>query len=343
MIFTGDVALGPRGINLDIPNNLKEKEWFINLEGSLVDNGNNYRKIYGVFNDLNSIKTLMKHISICGASLANNHILDAEDINVTKDNAKKINLAVVGAGLNINDASIPLETKDFIILAFGWECIECSQASNKNQGVNPYTKKNVLKNVLQFLGKGKKVVCYFHWNYEFELYPQPVDRELAHQIIDLGVYAVIGAHAHRVQNIEVYKGRPIVYGLGNFLFSRETFFNGSLDFGIRSELEIALELCVDDDSFVIHEFKHSKEKNSVDYIRTIPYDDIKKGNAPFSNLTTDQYISFVKRNRIHRNKFLPLFYYNDSLLNNRLKSSFVAFRGLMINLVVKLGLKSQKR
>lgn len=343
MIFTGDVALGPDGIKLNIPENLKKKNWFINLEGSLVDNGNNYRKIYGVFNDLNSIKTLKEHINISGASLANNHILDAEDIYVTKDNAKNINLAVVGAGLNINEASIPLETKDFIILAFGWKCIECRQALDKKQGVNPYTKEHVLKSVSQHLDKGKKVVCYFHWNYEFELYPQPVDRELAHQIIDLGVYAVIGAHAHRVQNIEVYKGRPIVYGLGNFLFSRKTFFNGSLDFGVRSELEIAVELCIDDDSFVIHEFKHSKEKNSVDYIRTIPYNDIKEGNAPFSNFTANQYICFVKKNRIHRNKFLPLFYYNDSLLSNRLKSSFVTFRGLMINLVVKLGLKSQKR
>lgn len=49
-----------------------------------------------------------------------------------------------------------------------------------------------------------------------ELYPQPFDRELSKVLIDLGVYAVLGCHAHRVQQIEFYKGRPIVYGLGNF-------------------------------------------------------------------------------------------------------------------------------
>ncbi len=41
--------------------------------------------------------------------------------------------------------------------------------------------------------------------------------ELAHAAIDSGADAVIGHHAHIMKGIEVYKGRPIFHGLGNFV------------------------------------------------------------------------------------------------------------------------------
>ena len=63
----------------------------------------------------------------------------------------------------------------------------------------------------------RRIIAFMHWNTELELYPQPLDRELSHALIDLGVFAVIGCHAHRVQGYEIYKGHPIVYGLGNFI------------------------------------------------------------------------------------------------------------------------------
>jgi poly-gamma-glutamate synthesis protein (capsule biosynthesis protein) len=42
--------------------------------------------------------------------------------------------------------------------------------------------------------------------------------ELAHQCVDLGCKAVLGAHPHRLQGVEVYKGAPIFYSLGNFVY-----------------------------------------------------------------------------------------------------------------------------
>ena len=40
----------------------------------------------------------------------------------------------------------------------------------------------------------------------------------AHAYIDAGADAVIGAHPHILQGIEYYKGKPILYSLGNFWF-----------------------------------------------------------------------------------------------------------------------------
>lgn len=40
--------------------------------------------------------------------------------------------------------------------------------------------------------------------------------ELAHAAIDAGAHAVVGHHAHIFKGVEVYRGRPILHGLGNF-------------------------------------------------------------------------------------------------------------------------------
>ncbi len=37
-------------------------------------------------------------------------------------------------------------------------------------------------------------------------------------MIDAGADAVIGAHPHVTQTVDVYKGRPIIYSLGNLVF-----------------------------------------------------------------------------------------------------------------------------
>ena len=38
-------------------------------------------------------------------------------------------------------------------------------------------------------------------------------------MIDSGADAVVGGHPHVTQNVEVYKGKPIFYSLGNFMFN----------------------------------------------------------------------------------------------------------------------------
>ena len=55
------------------------------------------------------------------------------------------------------------------------------------RGVTPYTKGNVLECVKEELQYNEPVVCFMHWNYELEKYPQPYDRQLAMDLIDMGV------------------------------------------------------------------------------------------------------------------------------------------------------------
>lgn len=58
-----------------------------------------------------------------------------------------------------------------------------------------------------------------HFRASFSVDPDPVDRAVARQLIDLGADAVLGAGAHALQGIEVWNGRPIVHGAGSLLFN----------------------------------------------------------------------------------------------------------------------------
>jgi len=64
------------------------------------------------------------------------------------------------------------------------------------------------------------VVVYPHWGVEYRATPTAGQRSWAHRMIDAGADLVIGNHAHWAAAMEVYKGRPIWYALGNFVFDQ---------------------------------------------------------------------------------------------------------------------------
>lgn len=62
------------------------------------------------------------------------------------------------------------------------------------------------------------VIPFMHWGWEREPDPSARQRQLARTLIDAGADVVIGGHPHVTQGAEYYKGRLIVYSLGNFVF-----------------------------------------------------------------------------------------------------------------------------
>ncbi len=63
-----------------------------------------------------------------------------------------------------------------------------------------------------------RVVVVLHWGVEYACRAMPEQFLKAHQLVDSGADAVIGHHPHVVQQHEIYKGRPVYYSLGNFIF-----------------------------------------------------------------------------------------------------------------------------
>ena len=59
-----------------------------------------------------------------------------------------------------------------------------------------------------------------HWGWEHHTRPEPMQRQWAHMLIDAGADCIIGHHTHTLQTHEIYRGRHIFYGIGNFIFDQ---------------------------------------------------------------------------------------------------------------------------
>lgn len=64
------------------------------------------------------------------------------------------------------------------------------------------------------------LVVYESWGVEYTNKANAHQVDLAHMFIDNGADLVVASHPHWVQNIEFYKGKPIFYALGNFIFDQ---------------------------------------------------------------------------------------------------------------------------
>ena len=80
-------------------------------------------------------------------------------------------------------------------------------------------KQDLLDNIASLKEQGAQIIIVsFHWGQEKENVPSDVQVELAHAAVDNGADLVLGHHPHVLQGIEEYKGKNIVYSLGNFCF-----------------------------------------------------------------------------------------------------------------------------
>ncbi|MCH8229444.1 MAG: CapA family protein [Chloroflexi bacterium] len=62
------------------------------------------------------------------------------------------------------------------------------------------------------------LVTYFHWGVSGEERIAEYQQLIGHEMIEQGADLVLGSHAHCPQAVEVYNGKPIFYGMGNFAF-----------------------------------------------------------------------------------------------------------------------------
>jgi poly-gamma-glutamate capsule biosynthesis protein CapA/YwtB (metallophosphatase superfamily) len=80
------------------------------------------------------------------------------------------------------------------------------------------TSRTVARSVRAARGAADTVIAVFHFGIRYHREPDELERALAHAAVDAGADLVVGHHAHFWQPVELYKGRPIVYGVGNFAF-----------------------------------------------------------------------------------------------------------------------------
>jgi poly-gamma-glutamate synthesis protein (capsule biosynthesis protein) len=62
------------------------------------------------------------------------------------------------------------------------------------------------------------IIVFTHWGIEYQVAEDGDQEAMAHLAIDSGADLVVGAHPHVRQPYELYRGKPIIYSLGNFVF-----------------------------------------------------------------------------------------------------------------------------
>ncbi len=177
----------------------------VNMEGTLTEETTREPKQFAFKGDAEYAKILTAG-AVEAANLANNHSFDY---------GKK----------SYEDTIAALEAEG--ISSFGYERTAVMDIKGVKVGLagvyelaeHINCKQDMLDNIASLKEQGAQIIIVsFHWGQEKENVPSDVQVELAHTAIDNGADLVLGHHPHVLQGIGEYKGKNIVYSLGNFCF-----------------------------------------------------------------------------------------------------------------------------
>jgi poly-gamma-glutamate synthesis protein (capsule biosynthesis protein) len=158
-------------------------------------------------------------------ALANNHSGDygRSALLETMGHLDAAGIAHVGAGRNLAEAHRPLWIErgglKIAILAYNEFKPRSFAAGPDWPGIAWSEDDLVIADLRAARAAGADhVIPFLHWGWEKETQPSERQRSFARRLIDEGAAAIVGGHPHVSQGAEIYKGRPIVYSLGNFVF-----------------------------------------------------------------------------------------------------------------------------
>jgi poly-gamma-glutamate synthesis protein (capsule biosynthesis protein) len=252
--FTGDVLLD-RGVRKKIerggidslfkdakPLFLSSDAVVINLENPVTKRVSPLNKRY-VFRAEPEWLPALRGQGVTHAALANNHTIDQgrEGITDTYNNLTAAGITPIGYGVNQQEACKPCVIEkegvnekvaifnSFLLRVEDWEVMEnevgvCQAPVEKISGdVKAFKKSH----------PNYRAVVLLHWGIEGMKEPAERQRAEARMLVDSGADAVIGHHSHVIQSEEIYRGKPVFYSLGNFVFDQK---HGERETGLAVKL-----------------------------------------------------------------------------------------------------------
>lgn len=155
-------------------------------------------------------------------SVANNHIMDhgPEGLADTTQACQESGILTVGAGRNLHESCQPLflERQGIRVGIVAAAEREFSAAGPGRPGAAPLSPRENWTQIQNAKEGANCVLFIVHGGNEYYELPRPRLQSYCRFLIDSGASAVVCHHTHIVGPIEIYRGRPIAYGLGNLLF-----------------------------------------------------------------------------------------------------------------------------
>lgn len=178
-----------------------------NLEGPLTSSQSRVPSTF-------TFKGPKKHVSILTkgsvevVNLANNHTMDygQSGFHDTTDTLRKHKISYCHYG------TIAYKKVKGVKVAFpGFSQLRGVSQKQVKDGINKAKK-----------ARAKIIIVSFHWGVERSYEPNSLQTSMGRYAIQCGASLVLGHHPHVLQGIEKYRGRYIVYSLGNFCYGGHT-------------------------------------------------------------------------------------------------------------------------
>lgn len=243
VIFVGDVMLGR-----NVENLVRERGraypfegWksafasadavVANLEGPIVLAHAQTPSLGMTFSFASTTPNILEENGITAVTLANNHLYDqgsaGYDETVSLLSARGI--AAVGHPFAIGgkySSEISVRGERIVLAAYNF--------------TNPkFPVAAALADIaaLRASSTGAYLVAIVHGGEEYKLVSNAAQRDFYRKLIDAGADAVVAHHPHVTQEIELYRGKPIFYSLGNFVFDQ--YFSKDVQEGLALELTLS--------------------------------------------------------------------------------------------------------
>jgi len=206
----------------------------INLETSVTKSNDfmNGKAIHYKMHPGNIFCLPAANIDIC--VLGNNHLLDwgYEGLMDTLQTLKKVNIKFAGAGCNQQEAELPVISTisgkgRIIVFSYcsvtsgvpsSWAAEKTKPGVNLLPDLSDETVQQIKEKVKTIKQQGDIVVLSIHWGSNWGYNIPYEQRKFAHALIDkAGVDIIHGHSSHHPRPVEVYKGKLIIYGAGDFI------------------------------------------------------------------------------------------------------------------------------
>jgi hypothetical protein len=235
---TGDVNLDPTFVR-SFPSTGYEYAWsglrsvfneddltVVNLECSASDLGSPWDKPWTFRCDPAALPS-MSDAGVEVANLANNHAIDYgfEAMLDARKNLQAVGIEPVGAGANPAEAYAPVlvERNGWTIAVLGGGGVHPETGSwivtEDRPGMTDGDSEEAMTEAIRAAREvADLVIVTIHWGEQGTTKPRPFEIGLAEAFIDAGADGVFGHHQHVLQPLDWYKGKPIAWGLGNFVW-----------------------------------------------------------------------------------------------------------------------------
>ncbi len=210
----------------------------INLETSVTTNDNPWPNKAVLYRMHPENVTCLTAADIDCCVLSNNHVLDwdYDGLEETIRTLRTANIKTAGAGATRQEAEAPAIIDvdgrgRVLVFAFGSESggVFAQWAATKRKGgvnlledLSAATVQRIAKAVQNVKRSGDVAVASIHWGPNWGYAIERAHVRFAHQLIDGASIDVVHGHSsHHAKAIEVYKGKPIIYGCGDFISDYE--------------------------------------------------------------------------------------------------------------------------